>query len=269
MKYKLICSDLDDTLLKSDGTLSTEVKSAIKKFENAGGKFCMVTGRMTVGAIPMAKELNLHGEIITYQGAVVSDIDSGEILYSATIPCEDAVKIGKFTESLGVYYQTYIGNKFYTKEATEATKLYKKLTKADYEETEIELSKYIEFNKISPPKIMIIAEVENVPIILRKMNNEFGDKYLINTSKPFLIEIIPQGVSKGVAVKNLAEKYGIKREEIVCIGDSDNDLTMLSYAGLSVCVNNGSENAKKEADLIAPSADDDGVAWTINEIVLK
>ena len=269
MKYKLICSDLDDTLLTSDGRIEEDVKKAIARFVKIGGKFCIVTGRMTVGAIPMAKELGLHGEIITYQGAVVSDIDSGEILYSATIPYEDAVEIGKFVEEMGVYYQTYIGDKFYTEKATEATKLYKKLTQANYEETQIKLSDFISVNKVSPPKMMLICEVDKVPGILKMLVEKFGDKYLINTSKPFLIEIIPQGVSKGIAVKNLAKKYGIRREEIVCVGDSDNDLTMIKYAGLGVCVSNGSKNAINEADLVAPSADEYGVAWLINEVVLQ
>ena len=73
-----------------------------------------------------------------------------------------------------------------------------------------------------------------------------------------------QELEQGSAVARLAERYGIKREEVICIGDSDNDLTMIEYAGLGVCVAGGSPAAKKAASLIAPDCDDDPITWLID-----
>lgn len=265
MKYKLICSDLDDTLIAKDQSIGKNLKDSIKRYVDAGGRFCIVTGRMTAGAMPVAKELGLTGELITYQGAVISDIVSGEILYSVSISCDDAVEIGRYIESKNYYYQTYIGDKFYTADPNGFTELYGKLSHAEFEKTEGLLSDFLEKNKIAPPKLLVMSEEKNIPHILSDLKSKFGEKFLINTSKPFIIEIIPKEINKGKAVEFLAKKYGIKREEVICVGDSDNDLTMLEYAGLPVCVRGGSKNALAAAKVIAPDCDSDAVSWVIGK----
>lgn len=264
MKYKLICSDLDDTLIAKDQSIGKNLKSSIDAYVKAGGKFCIVTGRMTAGAVPVAKELGLIGELITYQGAVVTDLQSGDVLYSISIACEDAVEIGRYIESKNYYYQTYVGDKFYTANPNEFTELYGKLSHAEFEKTEGLLSDFLEKNNISPPKLLVMSEEKNIPKILSDLQSKFEGRFLINTSKPFIIEIIPKEISKGKAVEFLAKKYGLKREEIICVGDSDNDLTMLEYAGLPVCVRGGSERAIATAKIIAPDCDDDAVSWVID-----
>ena len=264
MKYKLICSDLDDTLLDSDGNIPCGLKESIARYVDRGGKFCIVTGRMTAGALPICHALELFGEVITFQGAVVADISSGNVISEVTIPCEDAVKVGEFIEKMGVYYQTYIGKIFITEKATDYTKLYSKISIADYKETGVPLSKYIKDNSLNLPKMLIMAKPKKVPAILQKLREEFSDKFLINTSKPFIIEIIPKGISKGAAVADLAKKYNVKREEVICVGDSENDLPMIEYAGLGVAVDNASSFVKSKADFVAPSCDENGLQYVID-----
>lgn len=263
MYYKLICSDLDDTLLTSDGRVLPAVTEAVHRYEKAGGKFALVTGRMTAGALPIAQMMDLHGEIITYQGALLSDIDSREVLFSETIPTSDAVRIGEYLEKRGVYYQTYIGDRFYTSRANDFTVLYGKLSFAEFVETGVPLSRYLSENAVSPPKILIMKDPEEIPAIQKELIDVFGEGFLINTSKPFIIEIIPRTVSKAFAVKRLAERYGIPREQVVCVGDSQNDLPMIDYAGVGAVVNNASTEVKSHADFIAPSNDEGGLAFVI------
>lgn len=265
MKYKLICSDLDDTLIGSDGRYGEGLKEAIKKYEERGGRFCIVTGRMTAGATPIAKELGLKNEIATFQGAVISDLTTGETLSETVIPCEKAVEIGEYIESKGYYYQTYFGDKFYTEKPNDFTVLYGKISKAEFEKTEEKLSEFIKSKKLNPPKLLLMDKEEKIGGILEELREKFGKEFLINTSKPFIIEIIPHGIDKGLAVKFIAERHGIKREEIICVGDSENDLPMLEYAGLGVCVDTGSEKAKRAAKVIAPGKDDAPITWVIEK----
>lgn len=263
MKYRLLCSDLDDTLIGKDAKFGKGLKKAIEEYVRQGGKFCIVTGRMTSGALPVCRELGLTGEVITYQGAVVTDIETGKTVFSKTIPTEDAVEVGRFCEERGYYYQTYIGDGFYAERRNEFTSIYAHLSCAHFVQTPGKLSDYMLENKVSPPKILMMADPKKVPGILSIMRKYFGNKFLINTSKPYIIEIIPQGISKGKAVERLAQEYGIEREEVICIGDSENDLTMIEYAGLGVVVGTGSEIAKQRADVIAPGMDDDPVTWVL------
>lgn len=269
MKYKLICSDLDDTLLNSQQEISDKIKDAITRYVDAGGKFVIVTGRMTSGAIPVCKELGLKGEVITFQGAVVSDISSGKMLEEVVFENEQIVEISEYIESLGYYYQTYIEDYFITQKATEYTKMYAKLCGANYRETGIKVSEYLKKNQLKPPKILLMEEAEKIPHMIKTLQDKFRDKYLINTSKPFIIEIVPNSINKGKAVEKLAQKYNIKREEIICVGDSANDISMLQYAGLGIAVDNADISTKKYADLVAPSCDEDAIAFVIDNIALK
>ena len=269
MKYKMICSDLDDTMIGRKQQYGPHEKEAIHRYVDAGGKFVIVTGRMTSGVLPVCKELDLHGEVLSYQGAVMTDIDTENTIEQVTIPCDLATEIGQYIEKRGYYYQTYIGDHFYTRVATDFSQLYVKVAHAKYVETGILLSEYIRENNVSPPKFVLLSEPAVAPSIRDDLISKFGDELLINISKPFIIEIIPHGISKGVAVKKLADRYGIKREEVICIGDSDNDLTMLEYGGLSVCVKNGSPRAKSASDVIAPDCDDDPIAWLIEKYALS
>ena len=77
------------------------------------------------------------------------------------------------------------------------------------------------------------------------------------------LEVMSRDTDKGVALKALAERLGIAREQVLAMGDSGNDCAMLRYAGVGAAMGNGSELAKKAADVIAPSNREDGVAWML------
>ena len=80
------------------------------------------------------------------------------------------------------------------------------------------------------------------------------------------VEINNRGVSKGRGVKALADYYGFKREEIVCIGDNENDISMIEYAGLGVAMGNAIDEVKELADYITDTNKKNGVAKAIKKI---
>ena len=82
-------------------------------------------------------------------------------------------------------------------------------------------------------------------------------------------EVMNKGVSKGNAVKILADYYGINSEQVICIGDSENDLSMIKFAGLGVAMGNGSQVVKEAAQYITDSNNCDGVAKVIEKFVLE
>jgi Cof subfamily protein (haloacid dehalogenase superfamily) len=265
MKYKLICSDLDDTLLNNDGDFSDNIKNSIKRYVDSGGKFMIVTGRMTAATLPLARRMELHGEIVTFQGGVTCDVDTGAVIERITIDTNEAVIVAKYLESKGYYFHTYVDDYFITQKECYFSKYYAKVCISRCVETVMPLSEYMEKNKVETPKILICANEEDVPRIMKEMQIKFGDKFLINTSKPWLIEFVPNTVSKATGIDHVAKKYNIKKEEIICIGDSFNDAEMLKYAGLACVVENGSPAAKKYADIIVPSNSEEGVAFVINK----
>lgn len=264
LKYKMICTDLDDTLIGRKQQYGKGLKDAIKRYEQAGGKFVIVTGRMTTGALPVCRDLDLHGEVLTYQGAVVTDIDTGKTLEACTLDYRLAARIGKYAEENGLYYQTYRGDYLLTEKATKFTELYVKIAHASYRELGYPVSEYLLQEKYCPPKLLLMNETIRIPQEKEQLIAVFGEEALINTSKPFIIEIVPKGINKGIGVMKLAEKYGIRKEEIICVGDSDNDSTMLGMGAFGICVGNGSEGAKKLCKVIAPDCDNDPITWIID-----
>ncbi|MCR4662103.1 MAG: Cof-type HAD-IIB family hydrolase [Clostridia bacterium] len=267
MKYKMIFCDLDDTLIDSNQVLGRKTINAVKKYQEVGGIFVICTGRMTVGAIPVCKKLNLKNELISYQGAVITDLKTNNVVFSTNIKNEDAIKIAKFAEKKKNYIQTYDGDYFYTQEATSFTKMYGELSMADYVETKIPLSEFLEKSNINPPKMLLMDNPEKIPQILKDFS-KFEKKFLINTSKPFIIEIIPKDINKGLAVKKVAEIHNVELDDIICVGDSDNDLKMLEVSGLPIVVENGTENAKKIAKYIAPNCNENPIATIIEKFCL-
>lgn len=88
-------------------------------------------------------------------------------------------------------------------------------------------------------------------------------------SAPFFYEILHPLVSKGNAVKHLAEKLGFEREEVMCIGDNGNDLSMIEYAGCGIAMENSIPELKAAADIVTTSNNEDGVAHAIRTQFLQ
>ena len=120
-----------------------------------------------------------------------------------------------------------------------------------------------------PHKMLLLDTPDKLPAIQAEMSRLFGDELHITTSKPTLLEFLHPQVCKGVAIAFLAERFGIKREEIMTVGDSSNDLEMIEYAGWGVAVANAVEKVRATANAITTSHDEDGVAVAIERFVLN
>lgn len=117
-------------------------------------------------------------------------------------------------------------------------------------------------------KAMFIEEAPELEVGIAKIPESFREKYHLVRSTPFYLEILNRDASKGNAVKELSEKLGIKQSEVICIGDQENDVTMLEFAGLGIAMGNAPERIKQLADYTTASNNDSGVAKAIQKFVL-
>jgi hydroxymethylpyrimidine pyrophosphatase-like HAD family hydrolase len=121
-----------------------------------------------------------------------------------------------------------------------------------------------------PHKFLVNLDYPNDRLrILAEMNSEFHDQISIVPSHPILIEGLPPGVDKGRGLERLADYLGVSRDEVMAIGDNDNDVPMLIWAGIGVAMGNCSSSACEVADWIAPPVEDDGAAVAIEKFVLS
>ena len=263
MKYKLIVSDFDDTIVDDSQYISESTINAIRDYEQRGGKFVFCTGRMISAIIPHARKMGLKGDIIGYQGAVVADIESGAFLIEHAIPNDKAIDVAEYLEAKGLYYQLYQNDTFVIEKENDYSTLYRKFTFKEPIVVGESLLSYMKRIKLSPTKILLINEPENIPCILEELQSVFGDRLLINSSKRFIIEIVPLGINKGSAVRDLAEKYNLSLDDVIVVGDGLNDIPMLSCGAYGIAVENANPKLKEIADNVT---DLEGVMDSIEEL---
>ncbi|MFA6808120.1 MAG: Cof-type HAD-IIB family hydrolase [Eubacteriales bacterium] len=263
---KLIATDLDDTLLNSEGNISSGNIEAIHKAVKKGVKVTIATGRMAACSRRYARKLSLDIPIITYHGALVEQALSGEVLYRKVIPIDLVSEIVSELFEMGIHTHIFIKDRVFTQKENSISLQYGKMVGIKVEETDI--MALLEKEPEGLEKIQVIADEQYLREIDEKFRTRYGDRIHITSSKPNLHEMLHKEVNKGLALKVLAEQMGIKREEVLAVGDSPNDIEMIKYAGIGVAVENAWEEVKKIADYITASNINDGVARAIEKFVL-
>ncbi|PWZ82702.1 Cof-type HAD-IIB family hydrolase, partial [Staphylococcus pseudintermedius] len=117
------------------------------------------------------------------------------------------------------------------------------------------------------PKVMGVDYEEHIAELIKKMDGEFDNEVDMTTSKPFFLEFMSKGVSKGEAIKKLAERLDLDVNQMVAFGDSANDIEMFKVVGKAVAMNNASDEVKSYADMVTKSHDEDGIPYALDQIL--
>ena len=118
-------------------------------------------------------------------------------------------------------------------------------------------------------KAMYVGDMDELTKFQENLPADINKFYSICRSQKIILEAMPVGVDKGQTLKFLVEQLGIERSEVMAIGDGNNDVEMLEYAGISVAMANGTEAAKNSAKYITDTNENDGVAKSIYKYVFE
>lgn len=272
MKYKLLVCDFDGTLYTDDYKVTQETIDAVAEFRAQGGIFVIATGRLFQAIKPFAQLFNLTNEIITYQGSGIYDLRTEQLIYSKEIQTKLAVDVYSYLyEKYGnvTSPMLFFDDKCIVENENEYNKAFVSIVKVPLVCVDEKLNDYVDNNNINARKILSLTIPQKAREIVDDLLNKFGDKLNINQSSKALIELVNIEASKGNAVEWLAKKYNILQEEVCAIGDSENDNSMIEYAGLGVAMGNAMDVTKKVADVICDTNNNNGVAKVIKEIILK
>ena len=260
MRYPLFLSDFDGTLVRADGTISQRNIEAIKEYRVAGGVFAVVTGRMLCSIRPRLKELGLEeGIVVAYQGGMIADVATGEILENDGFTPEEAIRAVTFLEREDLHIHVYIDDKLYCNRDDDALKSYEDICGVKGIVCNEPLSRFVKRKKKTVNKVLAILPSEEKAALIKRLQKGLGEGYFITASNDFLVEALPARVNKAHAVNFLAERFGIPREQVAAIGDQLNDLPLLCAAGGKFAVSNAQEDLKKIATVVS-SCEEDGVA---------
>jgi Cof subfamily protein (haloacid dehalogenase superfamily) len=119
------------------------------------------------------------------------------------------------------------------------------------------------------PKVMFIDDPKVLSKARDQIFNRFQDEFSVVQSEPYFIELMPKNVSKGNAVKELAERLHLSLDQVMAIGDQGNDLSMIKTAGIGVAMENGIDEVKKNAQFITANNNESGVAKAIRKFVIN
>ena len=265
MKYKLIAVDMDGTLLNDQCVITPRTVAAINKAVSRGVIFTISTGRPIQGVEQYIEQLQLKAPVITYNGAMIVSSDTGKTLFSKTIEPRDALKILNCGLELGVTMCIWANNQLYCNGLNERVKFYESISGV----AAVAADDYATLAESGITKILWYDEVDVIADIQQKLSKNSFEKVTFCTSRPYFLEFFHSEVSKADAMDKIGQLCGVKREEMIAVGDGFNDLPMIDYAGLGVAMANAPDEVQKRADYVTQhSNNDDGIAEVIEKFVL-
>lgn len=269
---KLIASDLDNTALY-EGELYEANKSAIRRALDEGVEFVAVTGR-GLSAIPDAFwTLKGFCYAITSNGACITKLDTGEKLAHYTIDSKDVVKLIKIAIDYNAAVEIFVDGRAYV-----STDYYLNPVKYGMPEG---LVPYVTSSRTPVESILglindnlsnidnfafVVKDAEMHKNVVAKVRDMCPDTFVVDC-EPQWVEVMNPLCNKGNSLMKLAEYLGINADEIAAVGDGDNDIEMLEYAGFSVAMGNASPKLKEIADFITLDVQKDGLAYAIDKIL--
>ncbi len=268
MTYRMIFSDMDGTLLKNDMEISEKNIAAIKKATQKGVEFVICTGRGVYGVERFLKQLDLIGQkgyVICQNGAAVYDLQNMEMVVKHSFSADDLRPVVEVARRLGVDIYLYDDRTFLTEKVTKAAENYCKVMGADMRILPDGLSYEGHFTKC-----LLSAKPELLEQLRKEITYLTADTFNIFYSGPYYLEVVKKGVSKGNALLETAQKAGIPLSEVIAVGDSENDLSMIETAGLGVAVGNAVEDVKQAANVVLTQTyKEDAIAALIEQFVLS
>lgn len=271
MTPKLICSDIDGTLLNAERDLSAFTISEIKRL-TPNIPFILVSARMPKQMTHLQNKAGLQGEpLIAYNGALV--IANSETIYSTEIPQEIMEYIVDYNENQGeenFHISLYHNDEWYVPQYDYWAKREENNTKVTPEISPNAnvLAKW-NTEKKGAHKITCMGDEAYIEKAFQHFSKTIADKVHLYRAKDTYIEIAPKTVSKLTGIKELLQHSypSIKVEDVIAFGDNYNDTEMIANVGLGVAVANARDEVKNAAKAITKHHKEDGVAVYLHELI--
>jgi len=269
MTYRLVAFDLDGTLVGADLTLSARVKTAVARAQAQGVAVAIATGRGVWPTEHFAAELGLTAPLICFQGGLLYDFREKRVLHETRLNPVVIPAIVQLAADRHWNLEFETAFTIYIRRSDcHSEELLNLQKKADLRWVEDYLRELPE----TPHKFLLsvekAAQRDALEAELRANWDQRLARLTIVPSHPLLVEGIPEGMSKAVGVDWLAQSLGLRREDVMAVGDNDNDAEMLAWAGLGVAMGRASPKALAAARETVPPVGDDGAAVALEKFVL-
>lgn len=267
MTYKAIVLDLDGTLTNNKKEITPLTKEALMNAQRKGMRVILASGRPTYGIRPVADALSIasyDGYVLAYNGGCVTKWADKSVVFNQTLdPALVPVLFNAATQATHPFnILTYQG------ESIAATDIDDKYVQHEAFINKMPLIQYDDFpNQVQPPinKCLIVGDPTPLAQLEKDLAEALKGKCSVYRSADFFLECVPCGIDKAASLSRLIMALGLKREEVIAVGDGYNDLSMIEYAGLGVAMANAADEVKAKADFVTLSNEEDGVAHVLQK----
>ena len=250
---KMVATDIDGTILRSDYKFNPSIIAYMKTLEERGIKVVLVTGRMHAATVRIANILGLKTPIVSYQGGMIREGD--KILCQNCVDKKYADEILKWANENNVHINLYHNDKLYVENDDFAAHQYSFDRHITYE-----VKPFCELDFSSGLNKLLAIDFENPENVdkwVEFLSKKYPELYIVK-STPYFCEITNKEAKKSFAVEFLRKYWGIEKEEVLAIGDQNNDIELLKSGGIKVAMGNGTDELKAVADFVTDTVDNDG-----------
>lgn len=261
-RFRLLAVDLDGTLADENNRCSSADLRALHAVARRGVYVVIASGRMHAATERFWHEAGLNAPILSYNGAMVKHPRDGFVWFHLTLPPNLAEEIVDFCEREGFHLNYYLNDHLYVREETRWSQLYQQRTGSVVEP----VGSLCQWRGASPTKLILIDTPETTDRLREQMVQRYGGRLNILKSNDEYLEFMHPGANKASTLRRIAYRMGVAREEVVAIGDGNNDILMMQWAGYAVAMGNAKPAVKQVAHRIAPPIDRNGLAVALVEL---
>jgi hydroxymethylpyrimidine pyrophosphatase-like HAD family hydrolase len=250
---RLVATDLDGTLLRTDGSLSDRTRDVLATLDTRGVPVVIVTGRPMRWLADLLPVVGEHGLAIVSNGAALYDVAAGEARDVRGIEAAAGLELAQRIRAV-------LPGATFAIESVTGIALAPGFVDVERVPAGSRVGSLDELWTGPALKLLVRHPGADHDQLRRGVEEAVGDLATPTWSMPGLVEISAAGVTKATALAALAEELGVEAAEVIAFGDMPNDVPMLTWAGQAYAVANAHPEAQAAAGQLAPANDDDGVA---------
>ena len=261
---RLLLSDVDGTLVRSDKSLSERSIEAVERLHDSGVHFAVTSGRPPRGMEMLVEPLSLITPLAAFNGGLI--VEPGlDVLEEHTIADDVVGRVLELLASFEVSIWVYRGADWLVRDP-EGPHVAREAHTVRFEPTVVD-----EFDGLTHvAKIVGVSDDhETVAKAAQATRAALGDHVSAWRSQPYYLDVTHPEANKGSVARFLATRYDLAVDEVATIGDMPNDVLMFAHSGLSIAMGNASDEVQKAARRVTTSNDEDGFAHAVEEFILR